>query len=229
VSSVTVGVRVIVVLTGSLLMAGSSAATTVFYGPLPYLSAADSPFAVATIEDFTDGLLNVPGTSISGGTAALSCLDCDSVDGDDGLIDGNGNDGGSWYSNGETSLTITFDPVALGGLPTQAGVVWTDVGFGGGFFANVTFEVFGPGGISLGTIGPIVLGDGLGQGQTGEDRFFGIFNSTGISHIRIVTDNGDWEIDHIQYGFGEPVPEPSVFGLFGLATAAVGILRRRRL
>jgi hypothetical protein len=114
------------------------------------------------------------------------------VDGDDGLIDGFGRQGRS-FAAGDGGITFSFDPLLLGGLPTQAGVVWTD---GAG---EVTFEAFGADGLSLGVVGPVLLGDGADDGATPEDRFFGVVGAA-ISAIRIVSTGGGLEVDHVQIG-----------------------------
>ena len=64
-------------------------------------------------------------------------------------------------------------------------------------------------------------------GQTAENRFFGVSDARGVSAIRIGTNNGDWEVDNVQYGAKEPVtvPEPSTLAL--LALGAVGLMRSR--
>jgi hypothetical protein len=92
----------------------------------------------------------------------------------------------------------------------------------------VTFEAFDPLGVSLGLIGPFLLGDGVDTGQTAEDRFFGAFNPGGISAIRIGTNSADWEVDDLQYGAVHAVPEPSTLLLLGLGGASVAFARRVR-
>lgn len=213
------------------LLAPSALGTTLL-GPTPYQSFADSPFRGVAfqsfgLEDFEDGLLNTPGVASTTGTVNNPNIDTDSVDGDDGLFDGRGSSGHSWYSNNLFSVvTFTFSPVG-GELPTHAGVVWTDVGFvsqGSNGFANVFLEAFGPTGNSLGTTTPALLGDGNVQGGTGEDRFLGVIDLGGISRIEIHTDTSlDWEVDHVQFGV---VPAPTGLALAAVAGAFVN--RRRR-
>src|SRR5262245_41740068 len=109
-------------------------ASSVFFGPSPYLSFADSPFnhtnrfSYFYLEDFEDGQLNTPGVTASSGWQVLAQGPLtDSVDGDDGDIDGSGTGGHSFFSNlSSTTLTVTFHPENLGGhLPTHAGIVCT--------------------------------------------------------------------------------------------------------
>jgi len=67
--------------------------------------------------------------------------------------------------------------------------------------SNARFEVFGPSGESLGITGPFSLGNTSINRTTGEDRFFGVINSTAISAIRIsMPGKNNWEADHLQYG-----------------------------
>ena len=102
------------------------------------------------LETFEDGLLNVPNVTASAGAPFGPGGITDSVDGDDGTIDGSGVAGWSFFSgSGAAGITFTFNPAAPGGLPTQVDIVWTD---GAG---TTSFEAFGPGGVSLGVIGPV--------------------------------------------------------------------------
>ena len=229
----------------SLLLAASLASGQTFLGPTPYLSQADSPFAASItagttfLETFESGALTTPGVTPSTGTVVPPGGITDSVDGDDGAIDGSGTAGHSFFSaDGPTGITFTFDAGVLGHLPTQVGIVWTD---GAG---TTTFEAFGPGGASLGQIGPVAIADGSISGTTAEDRFFGVINPAGISAIHISNTSGGIEVDHLQYGVfsaAPPPPPPSTtipvptmsegaLALLALVAAAFGfvVLGRRR-
>lgn len=205
-------------------------------GPLPaspYTSPADSPFTGLGLdwfhlENFEDGALNTPGLSASIGFVLGPAPLTDSVESDDGAIDGSGNAGRSWYSNNSTAIRFGFSSGVLGDFPTHAGVVWTDVGFvlsGTDGFGDVELEAFDPGGASLGTVLAPSLGDGLFGGQTGEDRFLGFVHAGGISAIEIrMPASQDWEVDHVQYGYLVPAP-----GTLLLAALGAGLrLRRQR-
>ena len=217
-------------------------------GPSPYLAfdnslpgagTAVSPFAGLSftyfhLETFEDHLFNTPGVTASDGgvtSVVFGPSIHDSVDADDGAIDGSGLLGDSFFSgNGAAGIRFTFNTGVLGLLPTHAGIVWTD-GLG-----TITFQAFGPDGSSLGTIGPIsepgVFPDGSFNGGTAEDRFFGVTNPDGISAIFISNTSGAIEVDHLQYGLAASqvaVPEPSSLSLAGLGVLSIlGLMICRR-
>ena len=222
-----------------------------FFGPLPYLAfnnpsagTAISPFSPVKftyfyLEDFEDGALNTPGVTVREfATTNISTAFSDSVDGDDGVIDGQARgNASSLFSNFTvSSFTFDFSANALGGkLPTHAGIVWTDVGRNGGgtpqsadLVNNTFFEGFGPSGESLGVIGPFSLGDESISRTTSEDRFFGVVNPNGISSIRLsMPGKTNWEVDHLQYGFTpgtiSPVPDGPDGDFFNLSVNADNI------
>ena len=196
------------VLVLSIVLPGAAPAAE-FFGPTPYTSAADTPagFASGTmaIEDFEDASID-PRFTVTGsiqliGPGGLT----DSVDADDGTVDGSGTNGRSLFGN---AMRIDFTAP----FPTAAAMVWTD-----GSNVTQTFEAFGSDGQSLGVVGPVALGDASVQGTTGEDRFFGVREPDGISAIRFL-DNNLTEIDHVQFSAGAFV-EPAI-----LATADDGDL-----
>jgi hypothetical protein len=196
-----------------------------FMGPSPYSSFGDSPYSSTTlawlhIENFEDGALNTPGVTVDNGIIVGNTPTSDSVDEDDGSLDGFGSAGWSLTStageNGVNSFLFTFQPAVLGSYPTHVGIVFTD-GTPNGFF---TFEPFDQTGASLGSLNAFV-GDDSFNGTTAEDTFFGAVHAEGISRF-FVTDNGnpfDIELDHLQYG--SPVPEPSTLLLLALAAAVL--------
>jgi hypothetical protein len=211
----------------------------VFLGPTPYLQQSDSPFAGSSfnyfyLEDFEDGAMNTPGLSATFGDILLPSTFTDSVDADDGSIDGSGREGTSWFASFGQSvpadITFSFDAGVLGLFPTHVGLAWTDSAGNGGFPAPamVSLEVFGPSGNSLGVFGPTLLGDSSSTGQTAEDRFLGAIDPNGISAMRIFQSLRQIEVDHIQYGY-QPVPIPPALWLFGSGLLGlIGIARRKK-
>jgi hypothetical protein len=168
-------------------------------GPTPYLSEADSPFAgsgVLVLENFEDHVQNLPAATVTGGVVTSSQFSgsiIDSVDGDDGVINGSCLGGDSYFAG--STVSVVFSSAAPGGLPTRAGLVWTD-GPGGG--TTATFEAFDGDGKSLGKLVAPGMGDSSNNGTTAEDRFFGIEHAGGIKELRIVN-VGAIEVDHLQY------------------------------
>ena len=213
--------------------ASTAQADPVFFGPTPYTSSANSPFNGVSfnyfhLENFEDGSLNTPGVTANAGFVLAPSSVTDSVDADDGTVDGFGTGGRSFFfdQGGVTGIRFTFNAAALGGLPTHAGIVWTDG-------ANpIIFEAFGPGGVLLGTLNG-THADVNFTGQTAEDRFYGVTFSGGISSIRIrqpLVGSGI-EVDHLQYGLASAptaVPEPTTMLLLGTGLAGVAVKAHRR-
>lgn len=222
----------------SLLLPVAAQAGTMTFGPSPYLEAdqttQDTPagffdftspgFKTAWIEDFepsgpvtpvdpfltiTPGVI-LPPNSTSGAGSSVT----DSVDGDDGLVDGSGTGGHSWFADGANEITVSF----MNGV-RAAGLVFTD---GDPDSTKITLEAFSVGGASLGIIDAGNLADDFVTGQTPEDRFLGFTDDmTPIGSIKLVMTGGDGiEIDHVHW----QVPEPSasclalfaILGLFGM-------------
>ena len=216
-------------------------AETILLGPTPYLSAADSPFDLSGLgttfflEDFeqveppsrdpfrTPGIRETIGAQVWG-SAIPPFGQSDSVDSDDGVIDGNGSAGRSLlgaplFVSGTSvafGIRLEFDESVLGGLPSAVGFVLTDTGTGG----FLSIEPFGRSGSSLTRVESFVLGDGEQLGGTAEDRFYGVVDPRGIGSVEIIVGGPldelpILEVDHVQYG--AVVPEPSTFVLAGSA------------
>ena len=189
-----------------VMLDGSGVIEPVFFGPTPYLSAADTPASfmeditgcphcVHEIEDFEDGTLDF-GLSISSGSVLGPSSLTDSVDSDDGNVDGFGTAGNSWFAAQTNSITITFPT-----LVQSAGLVLTDADITS---TDFTLEAFDHEGTSLGTMTTGDIADDEINGTTGEDRFlgasFGDGLQTGITSITLTaTGASNIEIDHIQF------------------------------
>lgn len=211
-------------LAATMALMPAAAHAVVFFGPSPYLSIADIPAgfyddgAPVFLEDFEDGSLD-GGLTVDRGGPRNPGVFTDSVDADDGAIDGSGTAGRS-LSAFSTTITIEL-PASV----TAAGAVFTD-GDGG-----LLFEAFDRTMVSLGVIGPVIAGDGERNGGTAEDLFFGVQNAGGIGAIRFSLLNARssiTELDHIQYGLAPserqvsdvPAPASVLLLLSGLAAFA---------
>ncbi len=182
--------RGILALLFTALFGSASAQEAEFFGPAPYLSAADTPSGFAdeptVIENFEDGVAD-PRVSVVGSIIGPGGL-TDSVDADDGVIDGSGTQGHSLFGG---SSSVSFEEP----FPISAGIVWTDAGPG----ATITFEAFGPDDVSLGTIVATGIADDSNVGTTAEDRFFGVKDAGGIRRISLSQSSGGIETDHVQF------------------------------
>ncbi len=197
------------------LTVGQSQAAPMFFfdAATPYLSDADIPTGLyaggspSFLEDFEDNNLDASiSVNVGSVVGPEFSSNIDSVDADDGTIDGFGNSGRTIFnSSGPQGITFTF-PAGT----TAAGLVWTD-GTG-----TVTFEAFGPSG-SLGTISDGSFVDGNTGGTTGEDRFFGASDLEGITALRISNSSGGIEVDHVQYGDAIPEPSTIMLAIIGLS------------
>jgi hypothetical protein len=200
------------------LTAAHAAAT--FFGPTPYLSAADIPAgfygggAPTLLDNLEDGSLDASISASNGVVIGPGSYNGfrDSVDADDGSIDGKGT-GRSWFSS-----DVTFTYVGSGPLPTAFGLVWTD---GSG---RITFSAKDAAGNTLGSQTFSGIPDGNFAGGTAEDRFFGVQFAEGVKSITIRT-GGQIEVDHIQYGQMAAVPEPESWAMLLAGLASVAMLR----
>jgi len=179
-------------LAASLVFCASmaTAQNATFFGPTPYLQQSDTPAGFSALpvvlEDFEDNVRDPDLATAANITGPGGFTD--SVDIDDGVINGLGTLGRSAFSC--LPVRINFSS-----RPQSAGMVWTD----GGPANSVTFEAFGSSGLSLGTHGPFAVGDDSNSGETAEDRFFGVRNAAGISAILMTHASGCYEIDHVQW------------------------------
>lgn len=169
--------------------------------PNSYRSVADSAlFGVMSLDDefrcetFEDGLVNTLGLSVGGGSIVAPSPTTDSVDSDDGSLDGSGTGGRCYRVAAGGTATISFASGPLGGFPERCGFAWTDGGQGSTLTLTITT---GTGAIVTRTAGP--LGDGADDGATAEDRLVAISHSDGIQSIAVVATGGGFEFDHVQY------------------------------
>lgn len=228
--------RLRLVLSGGIVSALATGALGGPVGPSGYLSFSDSPYANLGLqnfhlETFEDGLPTEPGLDLSiQGVRPPSAI-TDSVDGDDGIIDGDGRGGFSYHSRYGIDMDINFDRDELLGWPTHVGLAITDVGWDPVGPSNPPVAVglvrltaiAANGTTTLGFI-EVPFGDGSVLGGTSEDIFLGWTDVGGISRIRINVENRtnrDFEVDHIQYN---PTPGTALVLLAGGVSAS----RRRR-
>ncbi len=192
------------------------------------------------LEDYQDGLANSPGVTygVGGGPrtdngrngSANAGANTDSVDEDNGTVDDDRTTNPlGVYRHNPATLTITFDAIALGGLPTHVG--WVEAQASA--TTNGIVEFFAADGVtSLGSTSWGVI-----PGPTSPDIFVGAMDAGGISRIELSRSNGSdlqVEFDHLQYGrVGAPAngtaPEPSTLILAALGfVGLLGTRRRRR-
>lgn len=196
-----------------------------------YRSSSDSPFPITSrgffLENFEDGQLNSPGVTPGinnrGYPRALHITVAgqgESVDGDDGSIDGEGTFGRSVRSEGgvqsedtfSSNISLMFDSNDLeGALPDYFGFVLTAAPLS---IQNVTIELLGDSRqLYHATIDEPILSQNSGT----DDVFYGVFVPESISQVsinimqaRAMSDKlppAPFEIDHVQYGI--TIPEPS--------------------
>ena len=205
--------------------AAQAGSTFFFSANQTYSSAADSPYSGSGVhlETFEDGALNLAGVTANHGHVQGPGSKTDSVDGDDGSMNGLGRDGHSFSSGSSKSITFSFSNSGGQGLPTMAGLVWTD----GHHDSTIRLRAWDNAGKLIGKI-KVSLGDLVRNGTTAEDRFLGLVSDKGISKIRISSNYAGFEIDHLQFAYGfavVPLPPAAAMGLIGLA--GVGMWRRR--
>jgi len=173
---------------------------------IPYTSRADSPFngvafpSYFHFEDWEDGLVNTPGVTPSstqlGSAFGVSLID--SVDGDDGAVDGKCEKVAGTCNSGFAGGTIdfTFDAAVLGALPTHVGIAWTDGSTG----CDAIFEAYDAADVLIGSKTAAAVGDSSNLGTVAEDRFFSVVHAAGVKRIVVKSSAGGVEVDHLQYG-----------------------------
>jgi hypothetical protein len=196
----------------SLIASGqTTVGTSVFHHGVPYTSRTNSPWAAELLVGFlhfydfeASGNLD---RSVATNSAALHSQAggaTDSVDADDGAVDGSGNNGSSLRADGlGTELVFGFQTNSIQPYPIQAGIVFTD---GGG---RVIFEAIAADGTSLGSVTNGPFTSSTFEGDVTNDRFFGVENAGGIAAIKITSESGGLEVDHLQFKIVGSTPLPS--------------------
>ena len=225
----------------------SPAATFRMWDPSPYRSQLDSPFydgiqgGLIYLEDFEDGSLNTPfvrdpltfpqeGITFRTQNPDVADSRVASVDGDDGMLDFEGNLGDSWitYQTGGSGRRSFFDfeflPNADGQYPLFVGFVVTEVA---DTDDDVNIGVFGEAGRNLASDaefdpGPWFDPGELLWGDVETHRFIGFYAEEGIHRIR---GGNSLQVDHLQYGYA--IPEASTAFLSFFASLTLLLFRKR--
>jgi hypothetical protein len=228
----------VLLLSAAGLTGSASGATFRMWDPTPYRSALDSPFYegiqgdLIFLEDFEDGLLNTPyvrdplvfpqmGITFRTRVPDVAPGRVASVDGDDGLLDFEGDQGDSWITTQNASglrsfFEFEFEPNEDGHYPLFVGIVVTEVA---DIFEEVAFGVFGESGLNLATsaeFDPRLWFDMNLRGDVETHRFIGFYAEEGIRRFRA---RNTLQVDHLQYGYA--IPEPSVAALVALTAFAL--------
>lgn len=226
----------------------ASASTMIVYDPSPYYSERDSPFyggivdntgAGIWVEDFEDHELNTPNVRAGGNLATTGNTYrtlwptvpdgvVASVDGDDGVIDGQGGAGDTWIhrdsgvSGSVRRITFEFDPNENGQYPLYVGMVITQVAT-----TNTPIEIgwkdsSGEWIYDTEFIARDWVPEGGQNGEPASHRFMGLYYEGGIATITMTNVS---QADHLQYGFSIPEPGSGALLLMGLG---VRVWRRKR-
>ncbi len=215
------------VLVGTVVLLSSTAAgSSIWYEPTPYLSADDMPSGFKAtnpfIEDFEDNAIDSrltisPGKIIGPGFDSGIPDVTDSVDADDGTIDGDGGQGHSFF------YALNEINVEFASPMFSAGLVFTD----GPQEMEMSLKAFDASGNSLGILNWPTTADEVFTGTTPEDRFVGLTHPDGIAKL-IISQSGAGlgiEIDHVAFS---AIPEPGSLSLMVLAATILAIRCRRR-
>ena len=209
------------------LLSLNAQATLISYGPTKYLQTSDSPWyqgiqnGTIYLEEFKDGLLNSPFVSANGRIRGPG--DRRSVDADDGLLDGRGENGGTWAVGDGEILELSFNPNEENLLPAFIGIVITKTARD---FERISVSTLGEANLTRFQFDLTPLfeksnGDFLFDSS--EAQFVGFYAPEGIVSVSFEAARF---FDHLQYGYAIPEPVSAM-----LACAGMGFLvthRRRR-
>ncbi len=209
------------------LLSLNAQATLISYGPTKYLQTSDSPWyqgiqnGTIYLEEFKDGLLNSPFVSANGRIRGPG--DRRSVDADDGLLDGRGENGGTWAVGDGEILELSFNPNEENLLPAFIGIVITKTARD---FERISVSTLGEANLTRFQFDLTPLfeksnGDFLFDSS--EAQFVGFYAPEGIVSVSF---GAARFFDHLQYGYAIPEPVSAM-----LACAGMGFLvthRRRR-
>ena len=102
-------------------------------GPVHYQSFAASRFARASfayfhLEDFENGILDTFNALAPHGMVLQPAGQAAPAEAEDDSTDNSHLSRNTWYADGDSILTFSFSKELLGELPTDAGLIWTDMG-----------------------------------------------------------------------------------------------------
>lgn len=231
----------------SVFSAGLTRGEVTWLGPTPYRSVADSPFNLSGLgstfflDDFESGIFRYPNLIVVDparirGPSPLT----DSVDADDGQIDGSGSGGRSLVVSGGLSTFPTVPPthesllriaVSIDSGYNALGFVWTDALPRHDLYLNVIHSDLHSESHYM-DFGQSFMSDTY-SGETAEDRFIGFVSDGPIVLIEIATRSQGFgppserfEIDHLQFGV-QTIPEPDAVVL--LTPLIVSLAMRCRI
>jgi len=204
----------------------NTSAALVTYGPTRYLQTSDSPWyqgiqnGTIYLEDFKDGLLNSPFVSANGRIRGPG--DRRSVDADDGVLDGRGENGGTWSAGDGEILELSFDPNEENSLPAYVGIVMTKTARA---FERISVSTLGEANLTRlhFDLTPLFKKSNANfVFDSSEAQFVGFYAPEGI--ISVTFESARF-FDHLQYGYAVPEPGGAMLACVGFTLL---VAHRRR-